>query len=149
MMALMALCMEQGPKRSFAFQPAAVASADNDEASLQACQTALVVFKQDWAAKERITENVISGRMTLLQGAARFQGVYARRPQNPFCVAKVQLFPGASEGERLCRQIIQWVKMRLEKDPSRDQVVARLTTELHAHLARQGCICLPECPAEE
>jgi hypothetical protein len=47
MMALMAMCMDQEPKPSFAFQPAAVASADNDEDSLEACQTALVVFKQD------------------------------------------------------------------------------------------------------
>ena len=149
MMALMAMCMEQGSEPAFAFRPAAVASADNDEASLQACATALVVFKQDWAAKERITENVISGRIPLLVGAARFQDLYARRPPNPFCVPKVQLFPGASEGERLCRQIIQWVKMRLDKDPSRDQVVARLTADLHAHLAGQGCVCLPECPAAE
>jgi hypothetical protein len=87
--------------------------------------------------------------MTLLEGAARFQGVYARRPPNPFCVPKVQLFPGTSEGERLCRQIIQWVKMRLEKDPSRDQFVGRLTAELRAHLARQGYVSLPECPAED
>lgn len=148
-MALMAMCMDQGSKPSFTFQPAAVVSADNDEASLEACQTALLVFKQDWAAKERIIENVISGRMPLLVGAARFQDLYARRPPNPFCVPKTQLFPGASEGERLCRQIIQWVKMRLEKDPSRDQVVARLTAELRARLASQGCVCLPECPAEE
>jgi hypothetical protein len=147
--ALAAVCTEQGSGSSFAFQPAAVDSADNDEISPEASETALAVFKQDWEAKERITENVISGQMTLREGAARFRSVYARRPSNPFCVPKTDLFAGASEGERLCRQIIQWVKMRLENHASRDQVVARLTAELQANLAGQGCVCLPECPAEE
>jgi hypothetical protein len=142
--ALVAVCLGQGPRSYFGLKPAVVVSADDDESSREAFETALIVFERDWAAKEQITQDIIGGRLTLLEGAARFHALYARRPSNRFCIPKTQVFPGDSEGERLCRQIIQWVKMRLDNDPSRDQVVGRLTQELQAILnACPDCEPLP------
>ena len=140
---LVAVCLQQGPRTYFAVKPAALES-EADQESAEPFQTALSVFAQDWTAKERITEQVIDGRLSLLEGAAHFRAVYARRPANPYCVPKPQLFPGASEGERLCRQVIQWVRMRLADHPSRDQVLSRLARELEETLALRGSVLLPE-----
>src|SRR5438132_8089865 len=144
MVALLAICGDRRPKTSLALEPDS-SSSDTSDHFQAALETALAVLKHDSTAKESIAEGVISGRLLLLQGAARFHALHAQRPANSYCAPQTGLFPGDSEGERLCWEIIQWVEMDLREDPRRDRVVGRLVMELHEILARHGTVRLPEC----
>ncbi|TMQ35410.1 MAG: hypothetical protein E6K70_02385 [Planctomycetota bacterium] len=144
MVALLAIWVDQGSRTTFALEPDGRSSADAGDHFQIALETALAALKHDSTAKESITEGVISGRLTLLEGAARFLALHAQRPANSYCAPQTGLFPGGSEGERLCWEIIQWVEMDLREDPRRDRVVGRLVMELHEILARHGTVRLPE-----
>jgi hypothetical protein len=141
--ALVAMGTDLGPGASFPIEPDG-SSADASDHFQMALKTALAVLKHDSAAKGSITEDVIYGRVTLLEAAARFHALHAQRPDNSYCVPQTRLLPGSSEGERLCWEIIQWVEMDLQEDPRRDQVVGRLLSELQETLDRQGTVRLPE-----
>jgi hypothetical protein len=94
-------------------------------------------------AKGEAAWGLIEGRLTLLEAAARFReaneatgdrfGAYWRWADRP-------------EGERLCRQVIEWVdaELRTAGAPVGDRVlVGRLEAELAEHLGRYGTVELP------
>jgi hypothetical protein len=86
--------------------------------------------------KEKIAAAVLAGEMTLREAAAAFaqaEEIGAPRDRPPLA--------GASEQERLCRAVIEWVvvKVRFERSPAEaDAVRQRLKAQLQELLAGQG-----------
>jgi hypothetical protein len=92
-------------------------------------------------AREQVAREVIAGRVTLLEAAARFQAITLSRPAHlPMSLAG---FPGNSEEERICRQVIHFVEIQMEGHPDASAEVARLNRELQDQLAQTGVIILP------
>jgi hypothetical protein len=96
-------------------------------------------------ARVQVIEDLRAGRLTLVQAAAHFRrlnALPAARPVNPG-----QLFAGATEEERLCRQVIFWADAADRNVPSavREQTRRRLEAELECLLASDhGLIQLRE-----
>jgi hypothetical protein len=94
-------------------------------------------------AKERLTLELIKGKVTLLEAARRFREL-APVPADVWheIVAREK---GATEGERLCRWVIEYAR-GVATDQAIDPrpVVARLEAELAAQLARHGNDALPK-----
>jgi hypothetical protein len=94
-------------------------------------------------AKEAIFADVIAGRCTLVEAAARFRDLNAPWPMARHWLE--QRFPGMSYELALCRQIIEDARDELlRRTPDGvESVVSRLQAELADHLHRHGNICLP------
>jgi hypothetical protein len=98
-------------------------------------------------AKQSVIRQLIDGQLTLFEAAALFgrlnQMGESSEPQ-------VDLHPGASKGEKLCRQVIRWVRGSLPQSKApdlqseADAFVAELEAELAEHLAQHGTVVLPE-----
>jgi hypothetical protein len=94
--------------------------------------------------KEKIAAAVLAGEMTLREAAAAFaraEEIGAPRDRPPLA--------GASEQERLCRAVIEWVvvKVRFERSAAEaDAVRQRLEAQLHELLAGQGGTGQPGVP---
>jgi hypothetical protein len=93
--------------------------------------------------KDEVIRRLLDGRLTLPEAAAWFRSV--NRPSRTG-VDLLARYPGASEEERLCRQVIAWAKARAESQSfSQAEVVGqRLEAELRACLEREGKVRLPE-----
>jgi hypothetical protein len=102
------------------------------------------VYRRRIVAKEGVIEALLEGRLTLLQAARWFQ-LLNEQPAN--CPDDYRdFFPGRSDGEKLCRQVLCWARPRLEEGPpSRAQaLMAQLEAELEEHLcAHDGTVLLP------
>jgi hypothetical protein len=96
------------------------------------------------AARQQAAEDVVAGRITLLEAAARFGELNSQLPNGG---RKILLYStGASEGERLCWQVIRWIRhnqLNLSEAEART-VERRLETELEDLLERDGTVQLPE-----
>jgi hypothetical protein len=95
------------------------------------------------AAKEQVVAELVAGRLTLLQAAARFRDLKEEPPD----MADPPGYPcGCSEGERLCREVMAWADGWLaERAPQRAAAVAaRLEAELRRHRDRAGMVRLPD-----
>jgi hypothetical protein len=94
--------------------------------------------------KEKIAEMVISGEMSLIEGAAWFRAFH-REPHAwhvPTCPP-----PGPKEGEGWCRVVVDWIDtyVRFHQSPSQAEAIRdRLEAELQTHLDHNGVIELPE-----
>jgi hypothetical protein len=93
------------------------------------------------AAKKQITRDLIEGRRTLFEAAAAFRlwnEDYPRLP-DPF-------LPGDSVEERLCRQVIEWVRMtKAEGNPGSVELFCEtLEQELRRHIEQNGKVILPD-----
>jgi hypothetical protein len=83
------------------------------------------------AAKQRVVEQVIAGRLSLTAAAARFREAAGGLPK-------------AEDGEAVCRAVIGWAELALRDRPERAAAVAeRLEGELRWHLDRFGGVTLP------
>src|SRR3954454_3724791 len=60
-------------------------------------------------ARFAITDRLLAGEMTLPEAAAWFRYLNNSPPR---FASPYHQWPGASEGEKLCRQVIHWVRMR-------------------------------------
>ncbi len=93
-------------------------------------------------AKSALTEKVIAGQLSLVEAAAGFGNINdmpAEHAGDYRCA-----FPGASDGEILCHQVIAWVSCELaSRSRGHDTLVARLKTELADHLKQHGTVVLP------
>jgi hypothetical protein len=100
------------------------------------------IVSWSYVTKRSVTDELIARRLTLFEAAAVFHAVdRVRYPQGrPVPI----YFPGKTEEERLCRQVIASVDERLHNRPDREAVVARLEQELQEHLRRYGAVQLPE-----
>ena len=95
-------------------------------------------------AKMHATGELLAGRLTLLQTAARFRDAEAAVPAawGPF--HPVSASPAS--GERLCRDVILWAQnsLRNSRTERADEVIARLEAELKQHRDRDGVVRLPD-----
>jgi hypothetical protein len=83
--------------------------------------------------KLAIIAEVVSGRLPLLEAAARFHREGAAGQ------------PGAvpENGEDCCREVIGWAHLALSERPERAEAVSRqLEQQLRSHLDRHGTVCL-------
>src|SRR5262245_28791097 len=60
------------------------------------------------AAKGRLSIGLLEGRLTLLEAAARFRALNQTR-REPCWASWRSPFPGRSDEEHLCREVIAWV----------------------------------------
>jgi hypothetical protein len=86
------------------------------------------------AAKEEVIYELMDERTTLLEAAAAFRKLDAESVV--FGGKSSDTFPGQTEGERTCRQVIQWVRVQSQDwEPAQaERLVARLEAELESHL---------------
>jgi hypothetical protein len=95
------------------------------------------------AAKERLAEQVAEGRLALTDAAARFRDLDRQPP--PFHWDHFRhAYPGRSDEERHCREVIRFVRVTQDR-PDSGAVAARLEAELRDLLDR-GALRLPEAP---
>src|SRR5262245_4691846 len=94
------------------------------------------------AEKHRLAAEVLEGRLGLLEAATHFRDLNEQPP--PFLWERFRdRFPGRSDDERHCRQVIAFVKAALPEYRGADPApVARLEAELE-ELLRQGDLRLP------
>jgi uncharacterized protein YbjT (DUF2867 family) len=98
-----------------------------------------------YAAKERLTYEVIAGRLSLLEAASAFREWDGREPRmtpetGPLGVS------GDGPEERYCRSVIEWVNHKAPSELA-DDLARRLEKELEGRL-REGPLQLP-APTEE
>ena len=94
-------------------------------------------------AKDRVVKELLDGRLTLFEAAAFFRRLNEAPPR-----AAGLDFPGDSDEERLCRQVIQWVRAITAKGSldATDGSTARFEEELSRHKQRHGRVILPDVP---
>jgi hypothetical protein len=96
-------------------------------------------------AKERIVQLVLTGEMGLLPAAAWFEVVNAS--PSAYTDDSWRSLPGRSDGEKLCRQVIAWVRSRMGGILPASLVEARvreLERQLDDHVARHGTVVLED-----
>jgi hypothetical protein len=94
--------------------------------------------------KGRVIEELFAGELTLLEAAAWFRHLNDNPPDHP-CKYFRRLTPGASDGEKACRQVVATARHALypRPCPRRMEVVARLERELEALTVGGAAIELP------
>jgi hypothetical protein len=102
-----------------------------------------VLLRSD--AKDAVAADVIDGRLTLFEAAARFRDLNESNPQAE------QWLTGQPHRDQpyataLCRSVIRRVEVELRARGSKpdDDIVARLEAQLAEHLKRRGSVQLPE-----
>jgi hypothetical protein len=94
-------------------------------------------------ARHEVCLKLEAGVLTLLQAAAIFQR-YDRETVQQY-LEYGPAYAGASEGERMCRKVIDFTVTTFEAEPERATAIdERLTKELESYLRRFGTIPLPE-----
>jgi hypothetical protein len=93
------------------------------------------------AGKEKALTELLEGKKTLLQTAAAFAAIDDSSPPH-FRLESDRFFPGATRGERLCRQVIQWCDTELFDHPAEEvqPILERLERELRNHLQQYGTV---------
>jgi len=89
---------------------------------------------------------VIDGRLTLAKAAARFRAINASRPHHK--PVRLDHYPGQTDEERVCRQVISYVESKLADRPDASAILARLECQLKEHLAAGGTTHGPNYPAQ-
>ena len=93
--------------------------------------------------RRAVMRELRQGRLSLVEAAAAFRDLNERPgvPPSPFRV----LFPGASDEEKLCRQVISWARSEREEETTHEaqERARRLEAELAAILKRRGAVRLP------
>lgn len=79
--------------------------------------------------KTRLAEEVAAGRMTLREAASRCAALNRDNPSLRPDIWRTA-YPGATEEERHCREVLAYVRSVVQDDPAGVSVVARLEAEL-------------------
>jgi len=83
--------------------------------------------------RQKVVEDLIAGQISLASAAAKFEELNATYAGG---ASATVLFPGVSEEESRCRQVINQVKLILQDRPSEaNEVVERLEAALRKHLS--------------
>jgi hypothetical protein len=93
-------------------------------------------------AKGQVSDDLIAGRLTLFEAAARFRRIEQGREHT-----RVEYYPGDSEEERLCRRVINGARAQMSQryPEGADEFVERLEAELQLHKERHnGTVVLPD-----
>jgi hypothetical protein len=86
--------------------------------------------------KRRLTAEVVEGRRTLLEAAARFRDLNRQNPGFNWDRFRV-VCPGNSDDERCCRQVLAYVRQEVQDRPGADPALpGRLEAELRDLLGR-------------
>src|SRR5260370_29933598 len=80
------------------------------------------VLRRRGLARERVVDRLLEGEMSLPQAAAWFR--YLNDNPREYRLNYRELWPGNSDGEKLCRQVIQWVKNHLHHRGKESQTEA-------------------------
>ena len=102
------------------------------------------ILEERMRAKNRVVGRLIEGEMSLVEAGAWFRYVNDHPQECPSNFRRE--FAGRSEGEKACRQVIAWVRARLEMKMTASQVdlvLCRLRGELDTLLAEEGTVELP------
>jgi hypothetical protein len=93
-------------------------------------------------ARKRIARQVLAGKLSLLQAAVRYQDL--NESYDDFCWEDFRTrYPGATDDEHACRQVIEFVKIELSDHPQLSGLtVTKLEQELES-LLRDGKVHLP------
>jgi hypothetical protein len=95
-------------------------------------------------AKEQVIQALMAGELGLFEAAAWFRELNQSPPEHPD--EHWRRLAGRCEGEKLCRQVMCWVRVGLEDTMPASQLQAKiqeLEAELNAHIARHGKVILP------
>ena len=95
-------------------------------------------------AKNLAIDDLLDGQLTLLEAAATFRAINATN--RDVTAALRRDWPGNSDAERICRQVIHWAGLRAQERQGASHAeltVARLERELDGLLA---CGCPLELP---
>jgi hypothetical protein len=88
--------------------------------------------------RDHIIRDVIAGRLSLEEAGERFQQLNEADPHFSWAVFRAA-YPGATDDERCRRQVIAFVRIDLEDEPSRSSVIGKiLERELDGHLAKSS-----------
>jgi hypothetical protein len=88
--------------------------------------------------KALVIDDLLAGRLTFLEAAARFRGWNREAPPAMQRVQRNYIFPGvANEQERACLEVIRWVDLRLV-EMGKDRALARRLQEELAEHRRRG-----------
>jgi hypothetical protein len=124
-----------GPGTGDGLDPEARRGRPNDDEQFRAIRRRI-------ETKHRLAREVIDGRLTLLEAAARFRDLDLEPP--PFAQNGLRCrYPGVSDDELHCREVIFFVHAELRDRPGTDaHIMARLEAELKERLGR-GDLHLP------
>jgi hypothetical protein len=101
------------------------------------------IMQDRMAARTKVVERLLAQEINLVEAAAWFRELNDN-PPHLRCDYRSQ-WPGDSDGEKLCRQVINWAEIHLHglRTPSEAQeIVSRLRDELD-RLVCQGPVELP------
>jgi hypothetical protein len=104
----------------------------------------VLVLPQRISAKSHVIEQLAAERMSLFEAAAWFRWLNENPPDCPG--EPIDDWPGACPEEKLCRQVIAYVRMekrRLGGDSLGEDLADRLEMELMQALTSQGTLKLP------
>ncbi len=126
-------------------------TAIRDAAERRQCQQRqLRLLHRRLEGKTRACDELLAGRITLLETAARFRDLCLVGPPFPWDHFH-DIEPGQTEDERFCDLVIAWAEGRVgeESQEVQDAVLGRLHEELERH-KREGTLHLrPPAPLEE
>jgi hypothetical protein len=107
----------------------------------------LVVLRKRQTARGQIVRRLLAGELTLWQAAAWFDHLNKTPAEHPTVLVVV---PGRSAEEKVCRQVLNWVQIAAQREPSRETeaTLRRLSKELEEALAR-GPVVLPDFHPDE
>ena len=88
-------------------------------------------------ARRKVVEGVIAGRMDLAQAAACFRAMNESMPPS-FQEAARCYYSAKSDEELAWRQVISWVRVSIDDEPTRAAVCDRLQQQLEEHLSRRA-----------
>jgi hypothetical protein len=107
--------------------PMEAASAPPDEVE--------IIRRRD-AAKFRVAAQVMAGELDLFEAAAHFRQINHEPPELMQLV--YQRLPGATDEEKLCREVILWVKLRNPRQATHGEVLKAVAGLEYALASRGG-----------
>jgi hypothetical protein len=101
-----------------------------------------IVTRRLWG-KVEVARDVVAGRTTLFEAAAAFRKLEEMTAE--YIIYPRKLYPGETEEERLCHQVISWAgNEAYTTSPCQGEALAqRLEEELREHIWRHGTVRLP------
>jgi|GEM_PF-3368918 len=136
---------DTGSRRGSHSNPPCIAQCDLDEKSPtdEELERRRQIYLQRYGVKEHAVQDLLAGRLELLQAAAQFRDV---EKSLPVTWAPRIAATGPAEEERLCRVVISMARgWMLENVPAQAAAAtARLEAELEQHRDPDGVVRLPE-----
>jgi len=117
-------------------------SVDPDPDGSGELDSKLSAIKTYTEAKQFVARELVKGHLDLLTAAARIREIDRRSPHFKWEEFR-RGYPTATDEERHCREVIEWVRSVLPDDGESDDRVRKLEEELD-HYLHEGPLSLPE-----